>query len=216
MSQIDQGLADSCTDLICHTIIRTNTTSKICKTLHNFQYLSMDLYTKGRDDFGQLIQKHLRLILLFDDEDDVICICKIDNVFVTGYLDAGVLEAFQRSCHDFIDHEVKQKLLGARRILSHVRKSWNTKSLLCSRTSGAYLGGQACQVEQTGQPSQMRLGNPGILELWVAYTYGVVLAPDEINATRVQCESKSSLLSCLLQNAHNEGGLIDRVSRLED
>ncbi|KAG5452035.1 hypothetical protein CSKR_110643 [Clonorchis sinensis] len=67
-------------------------------------------------------------------------------------------------------HFVYGSLWRARRILSHVRKSWNTKSILCPRTSEAFLGEQACQAEQTGQPSQMRLGNPRILEL-VCLTY---------------------------------------------
>ncbi|KAG5446073.1 hypothetical protein CSKR_103847 [Clonorchis sinensis] len=66
-------------------------------------------------------------------------------------------------------HYVYGSFWKARRILSYVRKSGNTKSLLCSQTSGAFLGGQTCQ-EQTGQPSRMRLGKPGILKLWVAYT----------------------------------------------
>ncbi|KER20930.1 hypothetical protein T265_15213, partial [Opisthorchis viverrini] len=74
----------------------------------------------------------------------------------------------------------KDKTFGELSVHSHVRKSENTKNVLCSQTSGAFLGGQASQEEQTDQPSRMRLGNPGILELWVAYTYGVVLAPDAL------------------------------------
>ncbi|KER24479.1 hypothetical protein T265_07846 [Opisthorchis viverrini] len=40
--------------------------------------------------------------------------------------------------------------------------SENTKNVLCLQTSGAFLGGQASQEEQTDQPSRMRLENPGI------------------------------------------------------
>ncbi|KER30434.1 hypothetical protein T265_03166 [Opisthorchis viverrini] len=59
-----------------------------------------------------------------------------------------------------------------------LRKSENTKNVLCSQTSGAFLGGQTGQEEHTDQPNQMHLGNPGTLELWVAHPNGAVLAPD--------------------------------------
>ncbi|KAG5445888.1 hypothetical protein CSKR_109650 [Clonorchis sinensis] len=49
------------------------------------------------------------VVLLFEEENDALCIFQIDKVFVTGYLKAGVLETFQRSSHDFIDQKVKQQ-----------------------------------------------------------------------------------------------------------
>ncbi|KAG5454945.1 hypothetical protein CSKR_105882 [Clonorchis sinensis] len=55
-------------------------------------------------DFSQFIQKHLRL-LLFEDENDIVRIFKIDNFLVTDYLNTGILETFQNSSHDFSDHE---------------------------------------------------------------------------------------------------------------
>ncbi|KAG5445405.1 V-type proton ATPase subunit C 1-A [Clonorchis sinensis] len=102
MSQIskrDPSLAFSCIDLICHTTIRTNTTSKIRKTLHHFRHLSeydltrcgCTVYTKGRNEFGQFIQKHMHL-LLCEHENDIVCVFQIDNVFVRGYLNTGALE----------------------------------------------------------------------------------------------------------------------------
>ncbi|KAG5448326.1 hypothetical protein CSKR_107041 [Clonorchis sinensis] len=51
-----------------------------------------DIPVRG-DDFGQFIQKHLRL--LFEDENDVLCIFQIDNVLVRSYLNTGVLMTFQ-------------------------------------------------------------------------------------------------------------------------
>ncbi|KAG5450958.1 hypothetical protein CSKR_105286, partial [Clonorchis sinensis] len=66
------------------------------------------MHTKGRDDFGQFIQKHLRL-LLFEDENDVVCILQLNNVFFTGYLNTRVLETLQRSSHYLIDHEVEKE-----------------------------------------------------------------------------------------------------------
>ncbi|KER28139.1 hypothetical protein T265_04970 [Opisthorchis viverrini] len=67
------------------------------------------MHTKGRDDFGQFIQEYLRLLVLFEHENDVVCIFQIDKVFSTGYLNTRALETFQRSSHDFIDHEFKQE-----------------------------------------------------------------------------------------------------------
>ncbi|KAG5441728.1 hypothetical protein CSKR_110671 [Clonorchis sinensis] len=61
VSQISErvpSLADSCIDLIYHTTIRTNTTSKVRETLHNFQCLSLDsilvIVTKLRERAGWL------------------------------------------------------------------------------------------------------------------------------------------------------------------
>ncbi|KAG5447306.1 hypothetical protein CSKR_110153 [Clonorchis sinensis] len=71
--------------------------------------MKVDVHTKGRDDSDQFIQKHLRLLLLFEDENDIVCIFQIDKVFAAGYVNTGVLEAFQRSSHEFIDREVKQE-----------------------------------------------------------------------------------------------------------
>ncbi|KAG5444335.1 hypothetical protein CSKR_110275, partial [Clonorchis sinensis] len=42
IQKLDLSLADSCIDLICHPIIRTNTTAKISKMIHNFECLSLD------------------------------------------------------------------------------------------------------------------------------------------------------------------------------
>ncbi|KER19190.1 hypothetical protein T265_11952 [Opisthorchis viverrini] len=50
--------------------------------------------SKDGDDFGQFIQKHLRLLLLFKDENDVVRTFQIDKVFFTGYLNTRVLETF--------------------------------------------------------------------------------------------------------------------------
>ncbi|GAA56224.1 hypothetical protein CLF_110309, partial [Clonorchis sinensis] len=36
-------------------------------------------HTNERDDFGQFIQRPLRLVLLFEDENDVVCILQIDK-----------------------------------------------------------------------------------------------------------------------------------------
>ncbi|KER23097.1 hypothetical protein T265_08950 [Opisthorchis viverrini] len=112
--------------------------------------------TKGQDDFCQFIQKQLRLLLLFEHENDVVCIFQIDKAFFTGYLNTMVSETFQRSSHYFIDPEVKKE-----------RREWasltdtalcteafgelfseNTKNVVCLQTSGAFLGGQAFQEEQ--------------------------------------------------------------------
>ncbi|KAG5445042.1 hypothetical protein CSKR_105058 [Clonorchis sinensis] len=110
----DPSLADSCIDLICHTRNRTNTTSKICETLHNFQYFP--------------------------------------------WIVSGV----------FSD---------------------------CTSTSMTLHLVDAKCIPKDG----MTLVNTA-----------------HINAKRVQCERKSSLLFCLLQSADIEGGQIDWVSRQED
>ncbi|GAA55473.1 tyrosine 3-monooxygenase [Clonorchis sinensis] len=50
----------------------------------------------------------LRRVINKKDESDVICILQTGKVFVTGYFNTGVVETFQRSSHDFIDHEINQ------------------------------------------------------------------------------------------------------------
>ncbi|KAG5443935.1 hypothetical protein CSKR_100817 [Clonorchis sinensis] len=79
------------------------------------------VHTKGRDDFGQFIQKHLRL-LLFEDENDVICIFHIDKVFVTGFWNTGIVETFQRSSHDlFPGHSSVGKRVKKNRAFNRVK-----------------------------------------------------------------------------------------------
>ncbi|KER26924.1 hypothetical protein T265_05911 [Opisthorchis viverrini] len=67
------------------------------------------MHTKGRDDFDQFIQEYLRLLLLFEHENDVVCIFQIDKVYFTGYLNTRVLETLQSSSHYFIDYEVRKE-----------------------------------------------------------------------------------------------------------
>ncbi|KER25231.1 hypothetical protein T265_07271 [Opisthorchis viverrini] len=55
------------------------------------------------------MSEYLRLLLLFEHENDVVCIFQIDKVFFTGYLNTRVLETLQRSSHYFIDHKVKKE-----------------------------------------------------------------------------------------------------------
>ncbi|KER32031.1 hypothetical protein T265_01810 [Opisthorchis viverrini] len=66
-------------------------------------FVGTKMPTNGRYNFGQFIQKHISL-LLFEDENDVV---RIEKVFVTGYLNTGVLEIFQYSSHEPIDHQIK-------------------------------------------------------------------------------------------------------------
>ncbi|GAA47387.1 hypothetical protein CLF_100297 [Clonorchis sinensis] len=88
-----------------HDLFESLTVKKRIK--HDLTLCGCKVYTKGRNDFGQFIQKHMRLLLLFEYENDVVCIFQIDKVFVTGYLNTGVLETFRRS--SFNDYEVKSK-----------------------------------------------------------------------------------------------------------
>ncbi|GAA47865.1 hypothetical protein CLF_100897 [Clonorchis sinensis] len=46
---------------------------------------------------NQFVQKHLRLLLLFEGEKDVVCIFQTDKVFVAGYFSTGALYTFQRT-----------------------------------------------------------------------------------------------------------------------
>ncbi|GAA48713.1 hypothetical protein CLF_101945 [Clonorchis sinensis] len=41
------------------------------------------VHAKGRDDFGPFIQEHLGL-LLFEDQDDIVCVFRIGKVFARG------------------------------------------------------------------------------------------------------------------------------------
>ncbi|GAA51944.1 hypothetical protein CLF_107115 [Clonorchis sinensis] len=79
--------------------VRTNATSMARKTLHNFQYLSLDCKWRVQFVGAKCLAKDF-------GEDDVVRIVQIDKVFVTSYLNTGIFETFQRS-HDFIDHEIK-------------------------------------------------------------------------------------------------------------
>ncbi|KAG5449268.1 hypothetical protein CSKR_100643 [Clonorchis sinensis] len=81
---------DSCIDLICYTIVGSNGTSKE----HDLKLCGCRVYTKRRDDFGVFIQKYLRLLLLFEGENDFVCIFRIDKVFVSGCLNIRVLKTF--------------------------------------------------------------------------------------------------------------------------
>ncbi|GAA53028.1 hypothetical protein CLF_109370 [Clonorchis sinensis] len=47
------------------------------------------VHIKEHDDFGRLIQKYLHLFLLFEDENDIVCIFQLNEAFVTGYLNPG-------------------------------------------------------------------------------------------------------------------------------
>ncbi|KER23903.1 hypothetical protein T265_08322 [Opisthorchis viverrini] len=47
------------------------------------------MHTKRRDDFSPFIQKHLRLLLLFEDGNDMAYVSQIDKAFVTVYLNTG-------------------------------------------------------------------------------------------------------------------------------
>ncbi|KAG5450969.1 hypothetical protein CSKR_105278 [Clonorchis sinensis] len=49
-----------------------------------------------RDDFVQFIQKHLRLLRLFEDENDVVRIFQIDKVFIRGHLNAVFWKTVRR------------------------------------------------------------------------------------------------------------------------
>ncbi|KAG5444816.1 hypothetical protein CSKR_108396 [Clonorchis sinensis] len=89
-------------DLICHTSSRYakhSTTSSASLWIVSSMFRSMTLHFVG----ARCIPKD-RMTL-----NDVICIFQIDKVFVTGYLNTGVLETFQRSSHYFVDHEVEKE-----------------------------------------------------------------------------------------------------------
>ncbi|GAA57177.1 hypothetical protein CLF_112288 [Clonorchis sinensis] len=63
---------------------------------HELIYCGCKAHTEGRADFGQSIEtKRLRL-LLFEGENDIVCVFQIDKVFVSRCLNIGVLKNFQR------------------------------------------------------------------------------------------------------------------------
>ncbi|GAA47390.1 hypothetical protein CLF_100301 [Clonorchis sinensis] len=66
------------------------------------------LHTKVRDDHGQFVQKQLRLLFLFEDENNV-RIFRIDKGFVTGYFDAGAPDTFKRRYREFSDQDMKHE-----------------------------------------------------------------------------------------------------------
>ncbi|GAA52435.1 hypothetical protein CLF_108074 [Clonorchis sinensis] len=55
-----------------------------------------------KDGFNQFIQKRMRLIFLFENEDDVVCVFQIDKVHVRGYLNTVDLKTIQHSSHQLI------------------------------------------------------------------------------------------------------------------
>ncbi|KAG5443304.1 hypothetical protein CSKR_109066 [Clonorchis sinensis] len=75
---------------------------------HDLALCGCDVHTKGRDDFGQFIQKRLRHLLLFEDENDVICILQIDKVFFASYLNTRVLETLRLSSHYLLVTKLKR------------------------------------------------------------------------------------------------------------
>ncbi|GAA57829.1 hypothetical protein CLF_113249 [Clonorchis sinensis] len=65
-----------------------NTTFTERKTLHHSEWW---IVSAMFSDY-QFIQKHLPLLLLFKDENHVVCMFKIDRVFIRSYLNTRVLK----------------------------------------------------------------------------------------------------------------------------
>ncbi|GAA50525.1 vacuolar protein sorting-associated protein 26B [Clonorchis sinensis] len=59
------------------------------------------------EDGITLVSSTKNVHLLFEDDDDVVCIFQINKVFVRGYLNTGVLKTFQRFSYYLIDNGSK-------------------------------------------------------------------------------------------------------------
>ncbi|KAG5446549.1 hypothetical protein CSKR_101516, partial [Clonorchis sinensis] len=159
ISKRGTGLVDSCVGFIRHTAVAANTTPKIRRTLHNSQCPHLDcklrehdLTIRGCKVHGEgrtTLAKSCGNLHLFEDETDAICVFQIDKVFISGYLNTGVLKIFQRSSHYLIDHKwleyrfTDQKVCGsnptsASRLPSRLGQPGNIPTLVL--LSGGMVG----------------------------------------------------------------------------
>ncbi|KER31966.1 hypothetical protein T265_01899 [Opisthorchis viverrini] len=71
---------------------------------HDPTYCGCKVHTKGRDDSGQFFQKRLHF---FGDENNIVRIFQVNQAFIKGRLNTGLLKTFQLSSHYCIHHEIK-------------------------------------------------------------------------------------------------------------
>ncbi|KAG5441319.1 hypothetical protein CSKR_103244 [Clonorchis sinensis] len=81
----------------------------LCILLHDFAICGRKAHAEGLDDFGQLFQQRLRLLLSLKSDDNVVRKILVSKVPAQTYLNTGIPETLQYLLYCLISNESEQK-----------------------------------------------------------------------------------------------------------